>query len=114
MTDTDPASVMAAIVADTRALDAAGAELGRKIKELADAEIAYGDAFDAALVGQEGGSKELREARARQQVPVELRGRVRRVKAEVESLKEYVRIKGNTVSARQSLLAALRDEMRGQ
>ena len=110
---TDPGTVMGQITADCNALDAVGRELGAKLKELATAEISYGDAYDVALGEVDGSSKEKREAAARQRVDAELRGRVFRLKREVEALKEYARIKGNSVSARQSILAALRDEMRG-
>src|SRR5689334_13116357 len=106
----DPATLMGQIDADCRALDAVGKELGAKLKQLADTEIAYQDAYDAALLDSSEGSKEKREARARQGVPAELRGRLFRLRGEVESLKQYARIKAGTLSGRQSQLSTLKVE----
>lgn len=109
---TDPATLMGQLDADARALDAVGRELGAKLKELAEVEIAHQDAYDAALLEVNESSKEKREAKARLAVPVELRGRLARLRREVEALKSYARIKGDTMSGRQSQLSALRDEAR--
>jgi hypothetical protein len=110
---TDPASVLAAIEADCRALDAVGKALGAKVKALTEAEIEYQDAYDAALLDSSETSKEKREAQARQMVPVELRGRVMRLRGDVESYKRYATIKAAALSGRQSQLATLKAEMAG-
>lgn len=109
---TDPATLMDQIARDCRALDAVGKMLGKKLKELADAEISYGDAYDAGLVEADGSSKEKREAQARQSIDPELRGKVARLGREIEALKKWAEIKGKTLSGRQSQLSTLRDEAR--
>jgi len=111
---TDPATLMAEIAQDCRSLDAVGKALGEKLKELAEAEISYGDAYDAALADADGTSKEKREAQARTAVGAELRGKVARLNREIEALKKWADIKGKTLSGRQSQLSTLRDEQRGQ
>lgn len=113
MSTTDPATIMAEVTADCRSLDAVGRELGAKLKLLADAELAYGDAFDTKLLEADESSKERREAWARQHVDADLRGALTRLKREVDALQAYARIKGAVLSGRQSILSTLRDEARG-
>ena len=107
---TDPGAILTAIHADCKALDAVGKLLGEKIQQLTNAEIEFQDAYDAALLDSTESSKEKREAQARQSVPAELRGRVARLRGEVESYKQWARIKGNTLSGRQSQLSSLKSE----
>lgn len=111
---TDPGMVLGEIASDCRSLDAVGKALGAKLKDLAEAEIEHSDAFDAALVTADASSKEKREAQARMAIDPELRGRLARLTREVEALNKYARIKGDTLSGRQSQLSTLRDEQRGQ
>ena len=116
----DPATLMGEVEADCRALDACGKELGRALKELAEAEIASGDAFDAALIEVEREyagrderlpSAEQRAAHARQKIEPELRGKAMRLKREVEALQHWARIKQASVSGRQSILSTLKAEL---
>jgi hypothetical protein len=118
---TDPYTVMGAIDADARSLDHASARLGRVIKELVDTEARYDTAFQSELVRihhaakQEGTrppAEDIRKALAARSVDSTLYGRYLALQAEVEALKQFVRSREAILSARQSLLSALRAEAR--
>jgi hypothetical protein len=119
---TDPVSVMAAIDGDARALDAASARLGRAIKEFAEAQRAYDSAVQGELVRiynaakEEGGrppAEDVRKAQAHQRVDQDVYARFLSLQAQVDALKQYCRSRESILSARQSLLSALRAEARG-
>ena len=118
---TDPAILMQAIEDDCTALDLAAKELARISKEdkLVDAEIAYQDALDAALIEIEDEyrrrdeklpSEAQREARARQRVEKHVRREYLELKRRVELIEKWGRMREKALSGRQSELSFLKAE----
>jgi len=115
----DPATLMGQIDANARALDTAGAELGRAIKAMSEAEFAYDEAFESELLRIYHESKEAHERPPAEDVRKAMAHRAIRptvyaayldARAQVDALKAYVRALEASVSARQSLLSALKAE----
>ena len=115
----DPASVMASIDADARALDVAGRELGAAIKVLQGRELAYEEVHQKTLLaiyhehkesGERLPAEELRRALAHQRMDRHIYAHFLEAKAQVNALQAYIGTLKASVSARQSLLSALRTE----
>jgi len=118
----DPAQLMAAIDMDCRALDAAGKELGHKTKQLAEAELAYGDAFEAELAvlveehqasGERLPGEDVRRALIHARIDRALYRAKHQLRREVEALEKWGRMKEKTLSGRQSELSFLKAEASG-
>lgn len=116
---TDVPQLIGAIDADCQALDAAGKELGRVIRDLGEAEIAYGDRFDEelALLVEEHESKRLpgedvRRALIHRRCPdvQELSRQVRRLERRKDALEAWGRKTEKALSGRQSELGFLKAE----
>lgn len=115
----DPASLDAEIDRLCRQLDAAGLEIGKRIEELAEVEIEYGDAFDAALdlLVQEylGGRLPGEDARKslihRNDEHVRnLYHRKHRLEKRVEAVEKWSRLVTAELNGRQSQLSKLKSE----
>lgn len=116
---TDPATLMLAIEADCQALDQAAKELDTIATGLIEAEIAYLDAMDDALVaiaehyaaqGERLPSERQREAEAHQRLDDGLRGRYLRLKRQKEQWAAWGKLHENALSGRQSQLSFLKAE----
>lgn len=118
----DPARLIGAIDADCRALDAAGKELGAKLKQLAQAELAYGDAYEAELAvlveehhkaGERLPGEDVRRALIHARIDRALYRQQHQLRREVEALEKWGRMKEKTLSGRQSELSFLKAEASG-
>lgn len=119
----DAGRVMGQIDAGASALDTAGKEIGKAITEAAEAELAYREALEVALLkiredfrdrGERLPAEDLRNALAHQGMDRRLYGEHIRTKARVDALRSYVRALESELSGRQSLLAAMKAEGRIQ
>ena len=115
-----PHELMAQIEADARSLDSGGRQLAKSIQKLSGLEQKYQAAVQSALiemyhVAKEGGERlpaeDVRQALAHRQVPKEIYGSYLAGKAEVDALRAWCRTMESALSARQSLLSALRAEL---
>lgn len=116
-----PYELMSAIEADARGLDAGGRQLAKAIKQLGDLERDYEKAVQDALItlyhdakerGDRLPAEDIRKALSHRQVPAPVYGAFLAKKAEVDALKAWTRTVESSLSARQSLLNALKAELR--
>ena len=115
----DPASRDLEIDRLCRQLGAAGLELGKRIEELADVEIEYGDAFDAALdllvaeyaSGRLPGEDARKSLIHRNYADVRsLYHRKHRLEKRVEAVEKWSRLVTASLNGRQSQLSKLKSE----
>ena len=117
---TEPIEIQAEIDRLCRALGQAADELGAKIVELGNAEIAYGDLFDDALVqlyedlnGQRLPGEDVRRALIhRNQEIRDSFHRMRMVARRVEAVEKWSRKCEAELTGRESQLRSLRGEAR--
>ena len=103
-----------------RALDKVGQELGVRIVELGNAEIAYGDSFDDALVqlyedlnGTRLPGEDVRRALIHRTPAIrEQWHEVRRLQRRIEALEKWSRKAEAELTGRESQLRSLRAEAR--
>jgi hypothetical protein len=116
----DPATLMGEIHASARAIDAGSKQLGQAIRRLAQTQETYEAAQESALIlirdeavtaGERVPAEDLRRAMAHRRVPSEIYGAYLQNQAEVDGLKAWLRAQEAALSARQSLLSALRAEL---
>jgi hypothetical protein len=122
MTDiASPGDLMVAIERDARALDNAGRELAKAIQKQGDLEMRYERARQEALIKilhdsleakERVPAEDLRGALAHQQIPIDVYEGFLAGKARVDALKAWSRATEHSLSARQSLLNALKAELR--
>lgn len=117
----DISSLMQAIEEDCAALDNASKVLSEfsELDTLAQAELAYEDALDAALIEVENEyrdrceklpSERQREARARQKISKSTREQFVEVKRKIELIEKWGRMREKALSGRQSELSFLKSE----
>ena len=116
-----PGAVIAQIDADAQALDTASKSLYRAIKNKAEAEQEYEKELrtqlitifnDAKANGERMPAEDLRKALAHKQIPHKVYADYIVAVAEVEAMTARTRAITAAMNGRQSLLAALRDELR--
>lgn len=116
-----PHELMAAIDADARSLDAGGRRLAQAIQKLSTHEHNYEKHVQDALItiyhdskesGQRMPAEDVRTALAHRKVPAEVYGAFLATKAEVDALKAWCRVTESSLSAKQSLLNAMKAELR--
>jgi DNA-binding transcriptional regulator YiaG len=112
---------MSAIDADARSLDAAGRRLAQAIQKLSGLEMQYEQAVQEQLVTLHHESKEsgerlpaedIRRALAHRKVSREVYGAYLASRAEVDALRAWCRATEASLSAKQSLLNAMKAELR--
>jgi hypothetical protein len=115
----NPPTLLAKLDADAAALDVAGKELAHAIGDAAKAAANYERAMQSALLelrdehaksGERMPAEDLRRAMAHQRIDRKLYGEHLTAQARVEGGKAYLRALTAAVSARQSVLSALRAE----
>jgi hypothetical protein len=115
-----PYELMAQIDRDARALDQGGRQLAKAIQDLAKVEVNYQREYEKELISIYHGAKEtgdrmpaedIRRALAHRKIDHAVYGAFLTKTAEVEALKSWTRTVAGALSARQSLLAALRAEL---
>ena len=118
-TDLDPVSVLAGIDRNTAELDAAGRELGRVIDALGKAELAYGDAFEDAMVqlvedyeGKRLPGEDVRRALIHKDKPDvrALYHAVRKLERRKDAVESWGRKVEKALSGRQSIMNGLKAE----
>ena len=116
---TDPATLMQAIDEDCAALDNGAKFLAEMTDKLTEAEIAYEDALDGALIqvedeyaakGERLPSERQREARARKLIDPKIRREFLEIKRKVELVEKWGRMREKALSGRQSELSFLKTE----
>lgn len=117
----DPIEVMNRISEDAAALDGDGKDIHDAILDLQEAEQAYQEARNIALIelmdeykaaGERLPAEDMRSALVHRRVDKKLYGRYLSAKARTEALRAWTRTRENALSARQSLLSTLREEAR--
>ncbi len=112
---------MEAISDDAGSLDAASKALYAAITRRAEATNAYQGAMEAALIeirdefaakGERLPAEDLRTALAHQRIERKVYADYLTAQAQVEAMKARTRAISDAMSGRQSLLAALRDELK--
>ncbi len=121
LTELNPVELINTIARDARRLDEGGRRLANAIQQLADREREYRKSVEDARIriyhdskesGERMPAEDIREALAHRQIPSAVYSEFLAAKAEVDALKAWTRTVEHSVSARQSLLAALREELR--
>ena len=116
-----PGAVIAAIDEDARNLDTASKELYKAITKKADAERAYEQALRTQLItifdesksaGERMPAEDVRKALAHRKIDNKLWADYIVAVAKVEAMTARTRAITAAMNGRQSLLAALRDELR--
>jgi hypothetical protein len=112
---------MAAIEADAHSLDSGGRELATAIKRAVDVTQRYEIAFESELIkiydtakrsGERMPAEDVRKAMAHASVDHSVYARFLTSQAEIEALKAWTKTTAAALSARQTLLNVLRDELR--
>lgn len=115
----DPITLAQDMDADAVALSQASEELRGLTDRLVNAEIAYGDAMDAALTeveeeyrkrGEKLPSERQREAHARPRIDPELRREFLECERRVKHIQAWGEMRGRALSARQTQVKLLRGE----
>lgn len=116
-----PHELMAQIEADAHSLDAGGRQLATAIRRSVDVTQAYEIAFEsekiriynaAKMSGERMPAEDIRNAIAHKAVDHAVYARFLTSQAEIEALKAWTRTVAAALSARQTLLNVLRDELR--
>lgn len=119
--DTSPYALMAEIERNARELDAGGRTLAKAITEFARVTQTYEAAiesekiriFDAAKhAGERMPAEDIRTAMAHRAVDSGVYARYLSKQAEIEALKAWTRTLSSVLSARQTLLNVMRDEVK--
>jgi hypothetical protein len=117
----NPVALIEQINRDARRLDSGGRRLASAIKELSELETDYRKHVEEARIriyhdskesGERMPAEDIRDALAHRQIPSDVYAKFLTARAEVDALKAWTRTVEHAVSARQSLLAALREELR--
>ena len=116
-----PGAVINAIDEDAKALDTASKELYKAITNKAEKEQAYDQAFQTQLItifndcktrGERMPAEDVRKALAHKEIPHKVYADYIIAVAQVEAMTARTRAITAAMNGRQSLLAALRDELR--
>ena len=116
-----PHELMAQIEADARSLDAGGRQLAKAIQQAVQVSRDYERAMQSELItiydaakrsGERMPAEDVRRAMAHKAVDHNVYAQFLIKQAEIEALKAWTRTTMAALSAKQSLLAAMRDELR--
>ena len=117
----DPGLLMSKIEESAREIDQCGRELATAIKSHSAAEISYEAEKEKALIeihnaakekGEREPAQDLRAAMAHRKIDARIYGEYLLTKASADALRARLRALEASTSARQSLLATMREEAR--